>query len=36
MEFTDVYQMGDELEAKLAGEFDRMIAAVTSHAVGSR
>ena len=36
MEFTDVYQMGDELEAKLAGEFDRMIVAVAPHAVGIR
>ena len=35
MEFTDVYQMGDELEAKLAGEFDRMIAAVAPHVVES-
>ena len=34
MEFTDVYQIGDELEAKLAGEFDQMIASVAAQAVG--
>ena len=36
VEFTDVYQMGDELEAKLASEFDQMIVAVAPHAVASR